>query len=87
MSKITKKTKDTPKRRWTKYSKKRPPFFVGDLVELDPAYHHHSQKGKMGIVIDVEYKETEWFVKIQCQDGSEVITYFGYVKLLSSAVD
>ena len=73
--------------RWTKYAKKRPPFFVGDLVELDPAYHHHSQKGKMGIVIETEYKESEWFVKIQCQDGSEVITYHAYVKLLDSAID
>lgn len=82
-----KKNKDNKPRRWSRYSKKSPPFFAGDLVELKPEYHHHSQKGKIGIVTEVEYKETEWFVKITCQDGSEVITYFGYVELLVSSID
>lgn len=81
------KNKDKKPQRWSRYSKKTQPFYIGDLVELDAAYHHHSQKGKMGIVTDIEYKESEWFVKVLCQDGSEVITYFGYVKLLDSAID
>jgi hypothetical protein len=74
-------------RRGNKYSKNTQPFFVGDLVDLDHSYHHHSFQNKIGVVLAVEKREGEWFVKIQFQDGTEMITYFGYVHLLVAAFD
>jgi hypothetical protein len=71
-----------PLRRGNVFSKKTQPFFIGDLVDLNHTHHHHSLRDKMGVVLDVENKEGEWFLKIQFQDGTEVITYFAYVRLL-----
>lgn len=60
--------------------KNNPPFKIGDLVETKPFFRIN--RHEIGIVTDVVYKESEWFVNIDLVNGSNLYTYHGYVTLL-----